>query len=66
MGRKKMSLEDTISEFRRVLPSGSATARAIDQGEPVEQVTLKAIDDGYIEFSRDCARLMEMSLRRGT
>ncbi len=45
------SLEHAVDEFRRVLSSATATAQAIDRGEPWGSVALNAIDDGYVDFA---------------
>jgi len=59
-------LEDLITEFRQVLPAQCEAAQAIDQGEPWEQIALKAIEDGYIEFAEQFNQFVETCLRRGT
>jgi len=59
-------LEEIIMEFRRILPAKSATAQAIDQHEPWEQIALKAIDEGYIKFADEFNAFVETCLRRGT
>jgi hypothetical protein len=59
-------LEEMIMEFRQILPPTCATAQAIDQREPWEQIALKAIDDGYIEFADEFNAFVETCLRRGT
>ncbi len=65
MGERVSSLEEMISEFRRMLPAQSDTAQAIDRQEPFERIALKAIDDGYIEFSHQFTQFIETCLRRG-
>ena len=57
-------LEDLIAEFRQMLPAQCETARAIDRREPFESIALKAIADGYIEFSQQFTQFMETCLRR--
>ena len=57
-------LEELISEFRRMLPAQCETAQAIDRLEPFERIALKAIEDGYIEFSQQFTQFMETCLRR--
>ena len=57
-------LEDVISEFRRMLPPQSATARAIDGRETWERIALNAVDDGYIEFANELGRFIEVCVRR--
>ncbi len=59
-------LEEIIMKFRQILPPTCATAQAIDQREPWEQIALKAIDDGYIEFADEFNTFMETCLRRGS
>ena len=44
-------LEQAVDEFRRVLPSATATAQAIDRREPWGLIALNAIDDGYVDFA---------------
>lgn len=58
-------LEELISEFRQMLPAHCETARAIDSRAPFEHIALKAIEDGYIEFSQQFTQFMETCLRRG-
>jgi len=65
MGERASGLEDLIVEFRRMLPATSDTAQAIDRQEPFETIALKAIDDGYIEFSHQFTQFIEACLRRG-
>jgi hypothetical protein len=64
MGQRAWSLEDLIAEFREMLPPQSETARAIDRQEPFEQIALKAIEDGYVEFSHEFTDFIEACLRR--
>lgn len=58
-------LEALIAEFRQMLPEQCETARAIDRKEPFEKIALKAIEDGYIDFSQQFTQFMETCLRRG-
>jgi hypothetical protein len=58
-------LEDFIAEFRRMLPAQSATVQAIDRHDPLEQIVLKAIEEGFTEFVDRLGRAMEICLRRG-
>lgn len=58
-------LEELIAEFRQMLPSQCETAQAIDRREPFERIALKAIEDGYIEFSQQFTQFIETCLRRG-
>lgn len=65
MGRNAVLSEDKlITEFRELLPAQCATAQAIDQGEPWEQVALKAMEDGYVEAVDQFASFVEICLRR--
>jgi len=57
-------LEDLLAEFRQMLPAQCETAQAIDRQEPFETIALKAIADGYIEFSQQFTQFMETCLRR--
>ena len=58
-------LEELIAEFRQMLPAQCETAQAIDRREPFERIALKAIEDGYIEFSQQFTQFIEICLRRG-
>lgn len=58
--------EEVITQLRHMLPTNSATAQAIDQHEPWEQIAMKAIDDGYIESADEFVRFVEACLRRST
>jgi hypothetical protein len=66
MGERASDLEELITEFRRMLPAQSETAQAIDRQEPFERIALKAIDDGYVEFSHEFTDFIETCLRRNT
>jgi hypothetical protein len=57
-------LEDLIAGFREMLPDQCETAQAIDRREPFEKIALKAIEDGYIDFSQQFTQFMETCLRR--
>ena len=59
-------LKQLITEFRQILPAEAATARAIDGGEPWEQIAVNAINDGYIEIASELERLIEACLRRNS
>ncbi len=59
-----VSLEQAVCEFRRMLPAASATAQAIDRGEPWACIALNAVDDGYIDSANELARLLEACLKR--
>jgi len=65
VGESASGLEEMIAELRRMLPAQSDTAQAIDRQEPFETIALKAIDDGYIEFSHQFTQFIEACLRRG-
>ncbi len=58
------NLEQAVNEFRQMLPDGTATAQAIDRGEPWERIALKAVDDGYIESANELGTFLEACLRR--
>ena len=58
------ALEELILEFRQMLPEQCETAQAIDRREPFEKIALKAIEDGYIDFSQQFTLFMETCLRR--
>lgn len=64
MGQKISDLEELVADFRMMLPERSRTAQAIDQNEPFKQIALRAVDDGYIEFSHELVGFMEVCLRR--
>ena len=58
--------EEVIALLRHMLPTNTATAQAIDQHEPWEQIAMKAIDDGYIESADEFVRFVEACVRRST
>ncbi|MBC7785290.1 MAG: hypothetical protein H7144_15765 [Burkholderiales bacterium] len=58
------SLEQAVSEFRRMLPAASATARAIDRGDPWDGIAINAVADGYIESANEMGRFLEACLKR--
>ena len=58
------NLEQAVSEFRRMLPDRTATAQAIDRGEPWERIALNAVNDGYIESASELSTFLEVCLRR--
>jgi hypothetical protein len=60
-----VGLEELIVEFRAMLPEECETAQAIERKEPFEQIALKAIEDGYIDFSQQFTQFIETCLRRG-
>ena len=57
-------IEEVITQLRQLLPADMATAQAMDQHEPWEQIATKAIADGYIERADEFVRLVEASVRR--
>ena len=61
---QETGLEELLAEFRRMLPAECETAQAIDRNEPFQSVALKAIADGYVEFSQQFTQFVEMCLRR--
>ena len=61
---QNVGLEELIAEFRQMLPAHCETAQAIDRQEPFESIALKAIEDGYIDFSQQFTQFMETCLRR--
>ena len=58
------NLEQAVSEFRRMLPAATATAQAIDRGEPWERIAMNAVNDGYIESASELSTFLEICLRR--
>ena len=58
--------EEVIVQFRRILPTNTSTAQAIDQNEPWEQIAMKAIEDGYIEAADEFVQFVEACVRRST
>ena len=58
------SLEEIIAEFRRILPTETATAQAIDRRESWERIAMRAVDDGYIDFANELGSFIEVCLRR--
>ena len=58
--------EEVIMQLRHMLPTNTATAQAIDQHEPWEQIAMKAINDGYIETADEFVRFVEACVRRST
>jgi len=57
-------IEEVITQLRQLLPADMATAQAMDQHEPWEQIATKAIADGYIERADEFVRLVEACVRR--
>jgi hypothetical protein len=55
--------EEVIAQLRHMLPTNTATAMAIDQHEPWEQIASKAIDDGYIEAADEFVQFVEACVR---
>lgn len=66
MAQAATQFEEVIALLRHMLPTDTATAQAIDQHEPWEQIAMKAIDDGYIESADDFVRFVEACVRRST
>ena len=58
--------ELAINQLRQMLPKNTATAHAIDQHEPWDQIATKAIEDGYIYAAHEFVRFVEACVRRGT
>lgn len=58
--------EEFIAQFRIILPTHTATARAIDQNESWDRIAMKAIDDGYIECADEFVQFVEACVRRST
>ena len=58
--------EEVIVQLRQILPTNTATAQAIDQHEPWEQIAMKAIEDGYIEAAEEFVQFIEACVRRNT
>ena len=58
------SFEQAVNEFRQMLPATTATAQAIDRGEPWECIALNAVNDGYIESPSELSTFLEVCLRR--
>ena len=56
--------EEAVAEFRKILPADTATAQAIDRREPWEQIAMRAVDDGYVEFANELGAFLEVCLRR--
>ena len=59
MGRKVSNYDEFITQLRQMLPTDTATARAIDRNEPWERIAMKAIDDGYVESADEFVRFVE-------
>jgi len=57
-------IEEVITQLRQLLPADMATAQAMDQHEPWEQIATKAIADGHIERADEFVRLVEACVRR--
>jgi hypothetical protein len=58
--------EVVVTRLRHMLPTNTATAQAIDQKEPWDQIAMKAIDDGYIESADEFIQFVEAFLRSNT
>lgn len=65
MAHANARFEEVVSELRQMLPTHTATAQAIDQHEPWEQIAMKAIDDGYVENATEFVQFVEACVRRG-
>jgi len=61
--RKVSYIEEVVTRFRRLLPANTATAQAIDQHEPWEQIAIKAISDGYIHSADQFVLFVEACLQ---
>ena len=57
-------IEEVITQLRQLLPADMATAQAMVQHEPWEQIATKAIADGYIERADEFVRFVEACVRR--
>src|SRR4029077_10044445 len=57
------SIEDAIREFRRTLPTGCGTAKAIDQNEPWDRIAISALEDGHVVFANALTAFIESCLR---
>jgi hypothetical protein len=58
-------IQQLLTEFRQLLPAQCLTAQAIDRQEPFDKIAVKAVEDGYIEFSQRFTQFMELCLRKG-
>ena len=58
--------EEIITQLRRILPTNTATAQAIDQHEPWERIATKAIEDGYVESTDEFVLFVEACVRSNT
>ena len=58
--------EEVIAQLRPMLPTNTATAKAIDQHEPWERIAMNAIDDGYVENADEFLRFVEACVGRST
>ena len=61
-----VAVKQLLTEFRQLLPAQCLTAQAIDRQEPFDKIAVKAVEDGYIEFSQRFTQFMELCLRRGS
>jgi hypothetical protein len=66
MTQTAQQFEEVIALLRHMLPADTATAQAIDQHEPWEQIAMKAINDGYIECADEFVSFVEACVRRST
>jgi hypothetical protein len=64
MMQSTAGLEQAVCELRRMLPAETATAQAIDRGEPCARIAAHAVADGYIDAADDLVRFLEACLKR--
>lgn len=57
------NLEVSLAELRKILPSETATAQAIDQNASVDHIAMRAVDDGYIDNASDLGEFVSICLR---
>ena len=57
MWEKVSEFEEFIVQLRPTLPKSTTLAQAIHPHEPWQQIEMKAIDGGHIEFSDESLRL---------
>ena len=61
-----VAVKQLLAEFRQLLPAQCLTAQAIDRQEPIDRIAVKAVEDGYIEYSQRFTQFMELCLRKGS
>ncbi len=66
MTQTAVHYEEIVTQLRHMLPTHTATAQAIDQHAPWEQIALRAIDDGYVESADEFVGFVEACLRQST